>query len=320
MSTRTTRTSDDARPSIPPTDWSRRDLLGAAIGAGAILSAGSASAAAGGAASEARDGVAIRSKDAGRLPTLFVAHGAPPLLDDAGWVRELGNWAAYLARPRAIVMLSAHWEARPVTIGATRTVPLIYDFFGFPQHYYEQRYAAPGAPELAARVRGLLSGAHPTTEAPHRGLDHGAYVPLVAMYPEADVPVLQVSLPSEDPKELFALGEALAPLRDEGVLLTGSGFITHNLRTVDWHGGSPPPSWAVEFDQWTAEALARRDVDALLDYEKKGPGVRMALPTREHFVPLLVALGASGAKDALSFPIDGFWLGSLTRRSVQFGS
>ena len=140
------------------------------------------------------------------------------------------------------------------------------------------------------------------------------------MYPEADVPVLQVSLPSEDPKELFALGKTLAPLRDEGVLLVGSGFITHNLRAVDWHGQSPPPSWAVEFDQWAAKALTSRDSDALLDYERKGPGVRMALPTREHFVPLFVALGASGGSDAVSFPIEGFWLGSLTRRSVQFGS
>ncbi|MFA6954480.1 MAG: class III extradiol ring-cleavage dioxygenase [Thermoanaerobaculia bacterium] len=254
-----------------------------------------------------------------RLPALFIAHGAPPLLDDAGWVAELHDWAGQLARPRAILMLSAHWEERPVTIGATRTLPLIYDFYGFPAHYYEQKYAAPGAPELAARLRGMLGGEHATAEEPERGLDHGAYVPLVAMYPEADVPVLQVSLPSEDPAELFALGRALAPLRDEGVLIVGSGFITHNLRTVVWQGEAPPPAWATEFDAWVADALRRRDVDALLDYERKGPGVRIALPTREHFVPLLVALGAAADGEPIDFPIGGFWLGTLTRRSVQFG-
>ena len=253
------------------------------------------------------------------MPVLFVAHGAPTLLDDAGWVRELGDWSGRLPRPRAVLMLSAHWEQRPVTIGATRTLPLIYDFYGFPSRYYEQRYPAPGAPGLADAVRGALAGGHRVAEEPGRGLDHGAYVPLVAMYPEADVPVLQVSLPGEDPSELLALGRTLSRLRDEGVLIVGSGFITHNLRTVAWEGSPPPPAWAAEFDAWVADALTRRDVDALLDYERKGPGVRIALPTREHFVPLLVALGASDERDAIEFPISGFWMGSLTRRSVQFG-
>jgi 4,5-DOPA dioxygenase extradiol len=260
-----------------------------------------------------------RIPDTGRLPTLFVAHGAPPLLDDADWVAELAAWSGSLPRPRSILMVSAHWEERPATLGATRTVPLIYDFHGFPRHYYEQRYEAPGAPALAARVRSIMSGQHPVADDPERGLDHGAYVPLVAMYPEAEVPVLQMSLPSEDPQELFALGQALRPLRDEGVLIVGSGFITHNLRAVDWHGGSPPPAWASEFDAWTGSALVNRDVDALLDYQAKGPGARMALPTREHFVPLLVALGAAHDGEPVQFPINGFWLGSLTRRSVQFG-
>ena len=251
-----------------------------------------------------------------RVPSSFLAHGAPPLLDDAGWVRELNAWAGKLPRPKAILMLSAHWEERPVTIGATRTVPLIYDFSGFAPHHYRQQYPAPGAPELAARVRALVPDA---TDDPERGLDHGAYVPLVAMYPEADIPVLQVSLPSENPRELFDLGRALQPLRDEGVLIIGSGFITHNLRTLDWRGNAPPPAWATEFDAWTAEALARNDVDELLDYEKKAPASHIALPTREHFIPLLVSLGAASENETVQFPIIGFWMSSLTRRSVQFG-
>ena len=254
-----------------------------------------------------------------RLPALFVAHGAPPLLDDAGWVRELGDWSASLPRPRSILMISAHWEAHPATIGATRTVPLLYDFYGFPRHYYEQQYAAPGAPELATRVRSLLRSSDGVADDPERGLDHGAYVPLVAMYADADVPVLQLSLPTEDPQRLFDFGRALRPLRDEGVLIIGSGFITHNLRAIDWSSSSEPPSWAAEFDAWTADALLRNDVDALLDYRGKAPGVRLSLPTHEHFVPLLVALGASADAEQVRFPISGFWLGSMTRRSAQFG-
>lgn len=253
------------------------------------------------------------------VPSIFLAHGAPPLLDDSDWVRELHAWAGRLPRPRAILMISAHWEQRPVTIGATRTVPLVYDFHGFQRHHYEQTYPSPGAPQLAERVRALLARWN-TTDEPERGLDHGAYVPLAAMYPEADIPVLQISLPSENPRELYDLGRALRPLRDEGVLIIGSGFITHNLRTIEWHGVTRAPLWAQEFDDWTAEALETWDVDALLEYERRGPGVKIALPTREHFIPLLVSLGAADEGERPSFPITGFWLGSLTRRSVQFGT
>lgn len=254
-----------------------------------------------------------------RIPSIFIAHGAPPLLDDEKWVKELNTWASDIPRPQAVLMISAHWEERPLTIGATTTVPLIYDFYGFPPHHYEQKYPAPGAPDLAQRIRAMLKGSQPVTDEPDRGLDHGAYVPLVAMYPEADIPVLQISLPTENPQQLFELGRSLRPLRDEGVLIAGSGFITHNLRTLDWSGTTPAPAWAKEFDQWTSEALARRDVDTLLDYQAKGPASQIALPTREHFIPLLVSLGAAADDEAVKFPISGFWMGSLTRRSVQFG-
>lgn len=253
------------------------------------------------------------------MPSLFIAHGAPPLLDDAGWVEELHRWAQSLPLPRAILMISAHWEALPASLGATTSEPLIYDFYGFPAHYYQQKYPAPGAPELARQVRALLSTSGPVRDEPKRGLDHGAYVPLVAMYPEANVPVLQLSLPSLEPKQLFELGQALGTLRDEGVLIIGSGFLTHNLRRVDWSGREPIPSWASEFDGWCADVLSRRDVDALLDYKARAPGVDIALPTHEHFAPVAVALGAA-ANESVSFPISGFWLGTLTRRSVQFGA
>ncbi len=255
-----------------------------------------------------------------RMPTIFVAHGAPPLLDDAAWVAELRNWATDMPTPTAVLMLSAHWEERPITIGATATQPLVYDFSGFPARYYRQQYAAPGAPDLAARVRHLVGRDQPVMDDPTRGLDHGAYVPMVAMYPQANVPVLQVSLPTLDPNGLFALGRLLAPLRDEGVLIVGSGFLTHNLRAIDFASTAPAPHWAREFDAWAAEALSKKDADALLDYEHRAPGVHLALPTQEHFVPVLVALGAAvDDPQPVRFPITGFWMGSMTRRSVQFG-
>jgi 4,5-DOPA dioxygenase extradiol len=251
------------------------------------------------------------------MPVLFLAHGAPPLLDDAGWIGELAAWGKALPRPRGIVVISAHWEARPVSIGATRPVPLIYDFYGFPERFYQLQYPAPGAPELAQRIRGLLADARiAAVDAPERGLDHGSYVPLMCMYPEADVPVLQISLPSEDPRELFEVGRALAPLRREGVLVIGSGFLTHNLRALRLR---ETPAWASEFDAWSADVLARRDVDALIDYRARAPGVAESLPTHEHFVPVLVSAGAA-ADSPITFPITGFWFGgAMTRRSVQFG-
>jgi 4,5-DOPA dioxygenase extradiol len=215
-------------------------------------------------------------------------------------------------------MVSAHWEKRPATLGATKSVPLVYDFYGFPERYYQVKYPAPGAPALAGRVKELLSARSiPTTDAPDRGLDHGAYVPLVAMYPEANVPVLQLSLPSLEPKELFELGRALAPLRNEGVLIVGSGFLTHNMRYAFRPG---TPDWAREFDAWARETLEQGNVDALVDFEKRAPAARTALPTTEHFVPVVVAAGAASETPSKpTFPITGFWMdGAFTKRSVEF--
>jgi len=253
------------------------------------------------------------------MPVIFAAHGAPILLDDGHWMADLGDWAEAMPRPKTILIVSAHWEMRPTTLGATQTVPLLYDFYGFPERYYQTKYAAPGAPELAARVRDLLRRRNvPTADDPQRGLDHGAYVPLVAMYPKADVPVLQISMPGLDANELFNLGRALAPLRDEGVLIFGSGFLTHNMRYAFRPG---TPDWAHEFDSWAESALARFDVDALLDFQHRAPAARMALPTWEHYAPMLVALGAvADAKPPTTFPITGWWMdGAFTKRSVQFG-
>jgi 4,5-DOPA dioxygenase extradiol len=254
------------------------------------------------------------------MPAVFMAHGAPPLLDDAVWTRELADWGQTLPPPSALLVLSAHWERRPITLGTTRTMPLVYDFYGFPERFYRLTYPAPGAPALAARVRALLAPLGPVADEPERGLDHGVWTPLIPMFPRADVPVLQLSLPSLAPHELFAVGRALAPLRHEGVLIAGSGHLTHNLRMVDFSPNPPTPTWAAEFDAWVGDALERKDVDALLDYRRRGPGVQQSLPTHEHFVPVLATLGAAiDSPDQVTFPIRGWLGGSLTKRSVQIG-
>jgi 4,5-DOPA dioxygenase extradiol len=253
------------------------------------------------------------------MPVIFAAHGAPVLLDDAEWMTELARWARSMPTPASILMVSAHWQQRPTTLGATKTVPLIYDFYGFPERYYRTHYPAPGAPELAARVRALLREKDMAVADEHnRGLDHGAYVPLVAMYPDADVPILQVSMPALDAQELFGLGQALAPLRDEGVLVFGSGFLTHNMSYAFRPG---IPQWAKDFDGWVADALERFDVGALQDFQARAPSARTALPTWEHYAPVLVAAGAAAdAPPATTFPITGWWMqGAFTKRSVQFG-
>ena len=252
------------------------------------------------------------------MPVVFAAHGAPVLLDDPVWMAELAAWAQAMPRPKAILMVSAHWDQPPTTMGATETVPLFYDFYGFPEKYYQTKHPAPGAPDLAARLRGLLRHEGiPSADDPERGLDHGAYVPLVAMYPGADVPVLQVSMPGLDTRALFQLGRAIAPLREEGVLVFGSGFLTHNLRYAFRPG---IPEWAREFDDWAKDMLERFDVDALLDFRSRAPAAQQALPTWEHYAPVLVAAGAAASEvPKTTFPITGFWMeGAFTKRSVQF--
>lgn len=256
-----------------------------------------------------------------RMPVVYLSHGAPPLADDPLWTRQLAEWSASMPKPSSVLMVSAHWENDPLTMGATTTVPLYYDFWGFPQRYYEVQYPAPGAPQLADQVARLLSTPDdPVYHDPERGLDHGAYVPLIEMYPDADVPVLQISMPTLDPRELFAIGRKLSELRDQGVLIVGSGFSTHNLREMDWHAGPDghPPSWSVEFDDWLNRTLAAGDIDSLLDFERSAPAAHIAHPRTEHFAPLFVTLGAvveSGVDTENA--VEGFWFG-LSKRSVQF--
>jgi len=255
----------------------------------------------------------------GPMPAVYLGHGAPPLLDDALWTAELKAWAGGLPRPTGILIVSAHWEAAPLSLSATAAgTPLIYDFGGFDPKYYNVTYSTPDAAALASLVTSVL----PDREKPHqharRGLDHGAWVPLKVMYPGADIPVLQLSLPTHDPARLVALGTRLRALRDHGVLVIGSGFLTHGLPYLrDWSTDATPPGWSRDFDLWAAEALNRGDIDALSDYQSAAPGMPYAHPSVEHLVPLFITLGlATNPGDIPDTTIDGYFFG-LAKRSIQ---
>ncbi|MGZ4575247.1 MAG: dioxygenase family protein [Mycobacteriaceae bacterium] len=232
----------------------------------------------------------------GTLPAMFLSHGAPPLFDDGQWMRKLFAWAQSLPKPKAILIVSAHWESAPLSLSSTAagTTP-VYDFGGFAQRYYEMRYDTPDASELARRVLAVLPDTETVHEHQERGLDHGAWVPLKVMYPGGDIPVLQMSLPTEDPARLVVLGSRLRALREEGVLVMGSGFMTHGLPfiTRESIAANVMPAWSADFDAWAADALARGDVDELSAYRSKAPGMPYAHPSVEHFVPLFLTLGAA---------------------------
>lgn len=247
----------------------------------------------------------------GPLPSLFVSHGAPPTLDDPQWLDELNRWGQSMPKPRAIVVVSAHWENAPVAIsGSAAGTPLYYDFGGFHPRYYTLKYDTPDATGLARRLAGALGVTTPLYQDPNRGLDHGAFIPLMAMYPAADVPVVQLSMPSLDPEALLQLGQRLRALRDEGILIIGSGFMTHSFATMR------KPQLVTEttaFDAWAIDAVSRGDIDALTDYRHKGPGAAVAHPTADHFVPLMLTLGAADDPRSATSTIDRMIHGNSIR-------
>ncbi|HIK19244.1 MAG TPA: dioxygenase [Leptolyngbyaceae cyanobacterium M33_DOE_097] len=232
------------------------------------------------------------------LPAIFVSHGAPDLLlhetPSRAFLKQLGQ---HLEPPRAILIISAHWLTQVPTVSTAAQVTTIHDFWGFPAELYAMHYIAPGAPELATQVKTLLATAgFETATHPSRGLDHGAWEPLVLMYPEAGIPVMQLSLqPAQGTHYHYRLGQAIAPLRQAGVLILASGSATHNLRAFGAYSlNAKPPDWAKQFDDWLATAIAQNDVDALLDYRSQAPYAVQNHPSDEHLLPLFVALGAGG--------------------------
>ena len=260
----------------------------------------------------------ITQTAADRMPALYIGHGAPPLLDDPVWSAQLRALAGDLPRPTAILIVSAHWESAPLSLSATGPgVDLVYDFGGFPERYYRMTYETPDATALAQRITAMMPATEPVHQHSSRGLDHGAWVPLKIMYPQGDIPVLQMSLPTQDPHQLLTLGSRLRDLRDEGVLIIGSGFLTHGLPFLtDFTTDARAPGWSVDFDTWAAEALSRGDVTELAAYRTRAPGMPYAHPTVEHYTPLFVTLGAAtDAESPGDQVIDGYWMG-LSKRSL----
>ena len=251
------------------------------------------------------------------MPALYIGHGAPMLLDDPLWSSQLAGVAAQIQRPRAILIVSAHWESAPITLSnPVASTPLVYDFSGFDRKFYEMTYETPDASWLSSQVKALMPDSQSIVEST-RGLDHGAWVPLKIMYPDADIPVLQMSMPTSDPGLLMQLGKRLQPLRDQGVLIIGSGFMTHGLPYLrDWSIDAVAPGWSSDFDSWAADALERGDVETLAAYKDIAPGVKFAHPTVEHFTPLFITLGAATNTGAAPTTlIDGYFMG-LSKRSI----
>ena len=253
------------------------------------------------------------------MPSLFISHGAPSIaLEQDAFTRAVATFGQSLAGARAIAIVSAHWQARDVRVNAVAHPETIYDFGGFSPDLYKIRYEAPGDPTLAREIAALLAGA---VLEESRGWDHGLWVPMRILLPEANVPIVEIAQPDPTtPEQLMRIGKALAPLRDRGIVIAGSGGIVHNLRAINLAGkDAPVDDWAREFDDWFATHLAARDFATLARYRDLAPHAARAVPTPEHFEPLFVALGASRDSDNLTTIYEGFHYGNLSMRTFALG-
>jgi 4,5-DOPA dioxygenase extradiol len=263
-------------------------------------------------------GKAQENKKSDRMPVLFVGHGSPMnAIEDNDFCRAWVEVARHLPRPRAILCVSAHWESDGTRVTAMPKPRTIHDFYGFPKELNTKQYPAPGSPELAETTRRTI---RQTPVAPDLewGLDHGTWAVLCRMFPQADVPVIQLSLDRRQPARAhYEIGRELAPLREQGVLIIGSGNMVHNLGLLEW--SDEPFDWAVAFDAKLKDLILRRDHDALIQYEKLGPDSRKAVPTNEHYLPLLYALALQGKDERLSFFTEKVTLGSISMRGLRIG-
>ena len=259
-----------------------------------------------------------------KMPALYVSHGSPNLAitPQTPAYKFLSQLAAELPRPKAILIVSAHFTTRSPVIGTAAKPAMIYDFGGFPRPLYEMVYPAPGAPEVARRAGELLAAAGmAVAEHDQRGYDHGVWVPLKIMYPAADIPVAQVSMqPLADARHHHALGKALAPLRDEGVLIVASGSMTHNLRAIQRDAiDGAPPAWVSDFTDWMHEKLTAGDREAVLDAIDIAPGAQANHPYDDHLLPLFVALGAAGEGEPIRRLHSSYEYGVLAMDTYSFG-
>ena len=254
------------------------------------------------------------------LPAIFFGHGSPMnALEDNVYTQAWQKLAASIPKPKAILAVSAHWYTQGTAVTAMETPPTIHDFGGFPQALFDIQYPAPGDPALAARVRDLLAPVEVRMD--HEwGLDHGTWSVLLKMYPEADIPVVQLSIDAgKEPSWHLEMGKRLAPLRREGVLVIASGDIVHNLRTMRW-GSTATYDWAQRFNDEVRDSLLRGDVERLAGYAQWGSDAQLSVPTPEHFLPLLYVAGTRADGEAISIAIDGIELGSVSMTTVVIGN
>jgi 4,5-DOPA dioxygenase extradiol len=256
-----------------------------------------------------------------RLPALFVGHGTPMnALESNAFTRAWRGLGESLPRPRAILAVSAHWYTRGTLATANESPPTIHDFGGFPQPLYEITYPAAGLPALAGELASVLSPV-PVPATDQWGLDHGTWSVLVHMYPDADIPVVQLSIDAlKPPAYHLALGAQLAALRERGVLIFGSGGIVHNLGRLERERDAPAPQWASQFDEWVRARAVAGEREALADFASQGEVARWSVPTPEHYLPLLYVLGTQQPGERVTFPVSGFDLGSLSMTSVLVGA
>ena len=255
-----------------------------------------------------------------RLPALFVPHGAPTFALDPGEAgAALADFAREIVRPKAVLVISAHWDTDLPTFSAACRPQTIHDFYGFPDSLFQVQYPAPGSPSLAERVQQLLGPDRVQLDDSNWGLDHGTWSVLRHIYPRADVPVVQLSLDmSQSADYHYKLGKELEPLRREDVLILGSGNLVHNLRRLNWADPAPPHPWAVEADQWFKTQIMNRDDAALVkEYEDFEAG-RLSVPTPDHYYPFLYVLGASDSEDRVYFDIEQIQHASISMRSVRY--
>ena len=254
------------------------------------------------------------------MPAIFFGHGNPlNALQQNEWTEAWAGIGRSIPRPRAIVCVSAHWYLPATLVTAMPAPRTIHDFGGFPRDLYQVQYPAPGSIELASRIQQLLA---PLVDLDHAwGLDHGTWSVLVHVYPDADVPVVQLSIDETQPAAFhFDIGKRLAPLRDEEVLIMGSGNLIHNLHTYAWGRHTPEPyDWAVRFEELANKLMVAGEFEPLIDYESLGRDALLAIPTPDHYLPLLYVLGAKRANDAISFPVKGVDGGSVSMLAVQVG-
>ncbi|TRZ57634.1 MAG: 4,5-DOPA dioxygenase extradiol [Rhodocyclaceae bacterium] len=256
-----------------------------------------------------------------RMPVLFLGHGSPMnTLEDNRYTRAWRTIGQALPRPTAILAFSAHWYVPELAVTAMEMPRTIHDFGGFPQALFDFQYPAAGSPALAGRVQDLLQSLKVAADQSW-GLDHGTWSVLAHLFPAADIPVVQLSIDRNQAHSFhYRLGQLLAPLRDEGVLILGSGNIVHNLAAINWDEDSPPYDWAVRFEERVKERLRQRDHAALIDYPQLDREAQLAVPTAEHYLPLLPVLGALRDDDEISFPVSGIHMGSLSMLSVLAGN